>query len=248
VCHIASSHLNHHSRNFTNVILHAGVYVSEWRTIPALQGAIKSDANSITIPPQTLPKGGNIAVVATLSLGGEAVNGSTQLVIPVDQPPQCTAPTGSSCIEVQTISSIFPTSKVVVSAVGFADDGVQLKYELGSLGTGSRRRAVALGQQQSADVVGLPSGQITTYACATDDAGSELCHYENVTITEPESFDASESLTNFSLEDLHQKLSLPAAMFLQLWSLLQWHQRQEAMVLKSCQNKQKKLSPPEHLN
>jgi hypothetical protein len=89
-------------------------------------------------------------------------------------------------------------------AVGFADDGQQqLKYELGSMisGRGGRRRPIALGLQQSAEVSGLPAGEATLYACAIDDAGSELCHFQGVTVTEPESFDAARALAGFSLAD-----------------------------------------------
>jgi hypothetical protein len=58
-----------------------------------------------------------------------------------------------------------------------------------------------MGQQPSAEVTGLPVGEAVLYACAVDEAGSELCHFQDVNITQPESFDANRALASFSLAD-----------------------------------------------
>jgi hypothetical protein len=139
--------------------------------------------------------------------------GITQLAIPIDLPPQCTAPANSSCIDVLALDNSFPTSKFLVSAVGFADDG-RLRYELGILAAwpGSRRHPIALGQQQSVEVTGLPAGNTTLYACAIDDAGLELCHHQMVTVVQPPpAFDASAALLSFDLGTSAQ-LGMPEAL------------------------------------
>jgi hypothetical protein len=172
--------------------------------MPVLGAVIKGGGMSISIPARQLPQAGQILVSVVLRWDPphDAATGSTQLVIPIDQPPQCAAAAGARCIDVQVLHDRFPTSKFLVSTFGFADDGQQLKYELGSLsaGPGSRRRPVAIGQQQSVEVTGLPVGNSTLYACAVDDAGSELCHYQAVTVTQPAAgFDASAVLAGFNL-------------------------------------------------
>ena len=175
---------------------------AEWHTTPELATPTRGGAESITIPATSLPQGGQLLVSATLHLevANSTAVGTTQLVVPIDQPPLCTAPASSSCIDVLVLDDNFPTSKLLVSAVGFADDG-PLKYELGSLasGPGSRRQPIALGQQQSVEVTGLPAGNTTLYACAIDDAGQELCDYQSVAVVQPPAFDASAALLSFNL-------------------------------------------------
>jgi hypothetical protein len=54
---------------------------------------------------------------------------------------------------------------------------------------------VSSGQLSSAAVAGLPVGPSVLYACARDDAGSELCRYQEVAVTEPAAgFDAGAAL------------------------------------------------------
>jgi hypothetical protein len=97
--------------------LPAGVVVADWRFMPALTPA-KFDARSITIHAKDLPQGGQLLVTAILrrDMLGDSTTGSTQLVIPIDQAPQCSAGSDPACIEVQTVESNFPNAKFLVSA------------------------------------------------------------------------------------------------------------------------------------
>ncbi len=73
-----------------------------------------------------------------------------------------------------------------MSADGFLDDGAALRYEIGSIDAAtSQRRPAATGQSPSAEVMGLPVGVSGVYICVRDDAGSELCQTEFVTVSEP---------------------------------------------------------------
>jgi hypothetical protein len=79
-----------------------------------------------------------------------------------------------------------PSATPQVGADGFADDGGSLRYEIGSIdGATAQRRPASTGQAASADVLGLPVGTTGVYICARDDAGSELCQTEFVTVSEP---------------------------------------------------------------
>jgi hypothetical protein len=96
-----------------------------------------------------------------------------------------------------------------VSADGFFDDGGSLRFEIGRLDSASQtRRPVSTGQLTTADFTGLPVGPSVLYACARDDAGSELCRYQAVTVTEPAAgFDAGAALQDSLALELSEDAS-----------------------------------------